>query len=308
MTQENQDYIQNLETIKNVTANLIKKLTENYDGSQESYHKLENLYNRLYQVCDILTKQKGSFQGGIIGTAPCILTVDAKPKFHVIDHNLLDSLSKGKSFYTLEEAEALVKWTVNNTRQNLTIEGYDEDLTGCCGLSQFISLYPLQKLGLKVTINNAADFCDQKLRHAFGTVTIPVLINQEIVQQQYLIDCTYSQFYMLHRCVENVYSESGRIPDAGYFVKGDEEKESFVKELLTNGYTVFNEENIRKYAYGLYMSTFSREEFLKGLAEFEKIDLVNIINTMVEEYDYDEDELVEAGYNLEIMEDHFQKK
>lgn len=295
--------VKELENFKEELTNLIIKLNKEYDGSSKKYEKLERVYSLFHLVCDMLTEKKGIYQGESASfftmVSPCIFVVDAKPKFFELDEQILKEVSRPKEVYSIEEAETLIKWTVNNTRNNLFLSDNDDDLTGCCGMSQFSSLYPLEKLGLKITINNASSFggCS----HSFGTVTIPVDINGEVILKQYLIDCTYSQFYILYNCVEGMYRDKdGRVPDAGYYIKNDIKKKQFVSKLIADGYCEFNLENMRKYAFGLCMNITPKEKYEEAVVNFQKIDFINIINNVVQKFDYDEEEFLEWGLNLEI--------
>lgn len=293
----------NLAKIKEKLEKIIIKLNKEYDGSRKRYEELEKIYSRFHCVCDKLTEQTGVFQGRYASyfnkISPCIFVVDAKPKNFELDEEILERVSIPKEVYTLEEAETLLKWTVNNTRNNLRLDGDKEDLTGSCGLAQFSSLYPLQRLGLKITINNASLFGGGS--HAFGTVIIPVEIDGEVVEKQYLIDCTYSQFYILYNCVEGMYNDiNGRVPDAGYYIRDDISKKEFVSEVITNGYFEFNLDNMRKYALGLCMNVTPRDKQSELVDNFEKIDFVNIINNVQSKFDYDEEEFLGWGLNLEI--------
>jgi len=298
------DGINILEQDKQKIVQSIIQLTNNYDYSKEMYKELEKLYNELYYICDNLTELKGSYQGYIItqleNELPCIFNIDAKPIYHDYDNEILKSAYKAKCFYTLEEAETLLKWTVNNTRNNINRNGIKENLTGSCGFCQFSSLYPLNKLGLKVTINNASSFCNDKIRHAFGTVIIPIKQNNEVINKQYLIDCSYSQFFILSKCVENNYSKDGRKPEAGYFIRNNKEFEELSKLIISNGFVEATEENLKKYAYGLYMSTIPKEQIQYRNNDLKDINISNIINNVTGDFDYDEEEFISWGCNLSI--------
>lgn len=291
----------NLEQTKRNLEELIIKLNKEYDGSKEKYEELEKTYSYFHLICDKLTAKTGVFQGRYASyfnkVSPCIFTVDAKPKIFELDDEILERVSIPRDVYSLEEAETLLKWTVNNTRNNLRLCGDEEDLTGSCGLAQFSSLYPLEKLGLKITINNASSFGAGS--HAFGTVIIPVEIDGNVVEKQYLIDCTYSQFYILYNCVGGMYTET-RSPDAGYYIKDDTVKKEFVSEVITNGYCEFNMENMRKYAFGLCMNVTPITKQGELVNNFGKIDFVNIINNVQSKFDYDEEEFFNWGLNLDI--------
>lgn len=297
-----------LDKLRTMQANKIMELIPKYHETHDKkiYKKIEALYNNLYKVCNIMEEKTGKYEGHIlsdIGTLRPIYVVDSEPVEYYIEPETLEQITEKKEYYTPEESAALVHWTVNNTRQNLIKNnGNLYDLTGCCGLSQYSTLYPLEKLGLKVTINNVSNVDPRMGRHAFGTVTIPTLINNVIENRQYLIDCTYSQFYHLGNCVENMYNNSGRKPHAGYFIKDYGNVEFFVKNMIAYGFCEATESNLKKYFYGLYLSGVDKEELDEAKLNFNNLNIKELINKPnTEEFDYTEEEFNNWGFNLDIV-------
>ena len=292
-----------LEELREREKALIEKITEisnNY--SYDSYEYLYNLYNELNAICNKIEEITGNYESiSLERSLPLVLSLNARPKNHEIDEELLNSLSSKKDYYTEDEVKTLLNWTVNNTLSNLKKDMDTDDLTGACGFSQFSSLYPLSKLGLKITINNVNNISKNLGRHAFGTVIFPVLINGNIEEKQYLIDCTYSQFLHLSKSVENTYNiKKGRIPLPGYFINKDEKVKETIKELITNGYIEATKENLNDYMYGFFVREFPITELNFAKEKLSEIDILDIINNNQEEFDYTEDEFKDWGFNLEI--------
>ena len=173
---------------------------------------------------------------------------------------------------------------------------HPDNYEGGCGFSQFATLFPLEKMGIKVTTNNS-DLM-QGISHAFGTVIIPVYINGKIEEKQYLIDCTYKQFFRLAYCLKE-YDSPMSNPDPGYYLE-NEEQTVFAKKVIEDGYFEVNENNLTNYLSTLYYSRFPLAELEKAKEDFKKFDLINIIKTKQEEYDYEESEFIRWGYNLDI--------
>ena len=299
-----------LAKIREKTANKIIELTAKYNNDKKIYKKLEALYNNLYKICDIMEEKTGKYEGGVfsdLGRLPKIFVVDTKEIRYEINEDTLMTAAQVKPYYTPAEANALIYWTINNTRDNLKKNMDTNDLTGACGFSQFSSLYPLQKLGLKVTINNIGNVDNKLGRHAFGTVTIPTLVGNVVENRQYLIDCTYSQFFHLDRCVPNMYNPNGRKPDAGYFIKGYKDEEYFVSNMITYGFCEATEKNLKKYFYGMYLSGFEKGNVEEAKLTFNNINISNIVNNVQESFDYSEEEFKEWGYNLDIVNSTYHK-
>lgn len=309
-------YKRNLEnTYKNICQEIIKLNQKYYDGLC-SIKELIEKYNKLYiyrYKLEKLTKKsyyEDYLKAYKYDKDKAIFTIDHEVKIHDVDYNLLNDLEH-KEYYTVEEAENLIKWTVNNTRENLKkevqIDNLDHcNLTGCCGFSQFSSIYPFEKLGLKTTYNNTANFFGKKGGdHGYGTVEIPVIINGEIVKKTYIIDCTYSQFFLLKDCVEGKYlnaidPNALAAPSAGYFMNMNDDLRTFAKTMLEDGYCEMTDDNLKKYAFGLYMQAVKLDEFKEKMNSFNTIDFKKIMNSSYSEADYDEEEFIGWGYNLQI--------
>ena len=208
---------------------------------------------------------------------------------------------------TNEQALELLRWTVNNTRDNLAFEGMNsrgvsEDvygnssLMGACGFSQFSTLYPLEQLGLKVTINNVGQFCGE--RHACGTVVIPIRDEGKIIEKRFLLDCTYRQFFTLPFNVAARYLSHS--PSVGFFVSLDEKQIEFAKELLKNGFVEASEENMEKYFKPFFYGATKVDGILSVDKRIDEINFTEEIERKQEEFDYTEEEFVEWGLNLDF--------
>lgn len=305
-----------LENVYKITCQEVLELEQKYYNNLCSKKDLIEKYNKMYiykYKLEILTKK--NYYTNFLNCYKydkdkVIFTIDHEIKNHDIDYSLLNDLDK-KEYYTLEEAENLIKWTVNNTRENLRQSNKTDnlnnfDLMGCCGFSQFSSIYPLEKLGLKVTYNNTANFFKRDGSHAYGTVEIPVMIDGKIVKKSYIIDCTYSQFFFLKNCVEEKYLNANKnkgliaAPMAGYFMDMNDDLRFFAKNMLEDGYCEMTDENLKKYAYGLYMQEFGLNQAKEAMREFQNLNLKEIINSYSSKSDYDEEEFIDWGHNLEI--------
>lgn len=292
---------------------MINILEKNYNIKKDVKKELEDAYNKMYMYkykLELLGKKSYDIPT-LNSNSEIIFSEEYETKEHNLNNEMLSGL-ENKQFYTKEEAENLIKWTVNNTRENLKIlcntDNLDNcDLTGTCGFSQFSSIYPLEKLGLKVTYSNIANLFDKNGgMHAFGTVEIPIKDNGEILTKKYIIDCTYSQFFILKNCVEsrylNSYINNGIIasPMVGYFMKNNTELKQFAKQMLENGYCEMTDNNLMKYCYGLYLQEFNANEVKNAMINFQKLNIIDKLENYSIEGDYSIEEFQELGCNLEI--------
>jgi len=240
---------------------------------------------------------------------PYVYLIDQKPETFDINEDLLDSINVDEGL-TMEQANELLRWTSNNTRKNINIcniqsnhpekNSYENDsLGGVCGFSQFSSLYPLQQLGLKTTVNNTWSI---SISHAFGTVIIPIKTNEGIIEKQFVIDCTYRQFFLVDDNVIAQYEPTDHhyAPLPGFFVMQDESNIEFAKEVLKNGFFELTEENIKYYFKPFFSFKYDLKDLDKIDEDFTKLDMINIINSEQEDFEYSKEEFDEWGMNLSL--------
>jgi len=296
-------------SIKNMIKNYSRQYFEINDVSykKEILKYLSRYYDLLYYINSTKDIRRMYLLDGDIESLPNIFVVDQKPTFFELDNNLLSSINIEQGLTEIQ-AEELLKWTANNTRNNLNIscqnksgkfDVYDNNsLIGACGFSQFSTLYPLQKLGLTVTINNISTI--NNIRHAYGTVTIPINNNGTIVQKRYLIDCTYRQFFDIKSNVVSRYI-GGNSPRAGFFVIQDDAEIEFAKELLKNGFVEASPENLEKYLKPFYSMSVNMENLGQIDENFSKLDIADVLDNHQEEFDdYTEEEFSDWGMNLDF--------
>lgn len=219
--------------------------------------------------------------------------IDETPLITDIDYNkvkeLLNNYKKNK-YVTTDDAKYILNWAVQNTRKFISELGINikgNSLDGYCELAQFVTLYPLEKMGFEVTKNTAQNDFDYNLNHAFGTITLNVKENDEIKEEHFLIDATYRQFFTKEKCSKGMYYMD-KTPDPGYFVKN----KVFAKELIKNGFIKLNEEVAKEYGEPFYLSSLKLGE--KPNKKINYYD--NIINSN-EDYKYNKDELEENDIN-----------
>lgn len=236
---------------------------------------------------------------------PDVYLIDQKPERFEIDENILNTINISEGL-TEEQAQELLYWTVNNTRDNINIgknitgipgDVYDNyNVMGYCGFSQFSSLYPLEHLGFEVTVNNIGEI--KGGRHAYGTVVIPIKENNQIVNKRFLIDCTYRQFFTLPFNSFSRYISS--TPDVAFYIKQDPKMIEFAKQLLKNGFIEATPENLENYLKPFFMKDYQFEDIMLAEKEFEEIDLLDAIQNRQVEFDYEEAEFDNWGCNLKL--------
>jgi hypothetical protein len=282
--------------------------SDNYELQESLRKELVGYYNLLYYCqAKVNGLRRAYMLDKDIECLPNIYMVEQLPEKFEIDENLLSEINVTEGL-TINQALELLKWTVNNTRNNLIIEGNNrmgipEDvygnscLGGACGFSQFSTLYPLQQLGFEVTINNVGDMCG--VRHAYGTVVIPINSEGKITKKRFLLDCTYRQFFTLPFNVVARYLSGS--PSVGFFTSLGQEQIEFAKELLKNGFVEASLENMIKYIKTFFYSSMSADNIHEMDRMFDEIDIFNILENKQEEFDYTEEEFIEWGFNLDFV-------
>ena len=135
--------------------NRMKELTKMYFDTMDVEVKksiintLSECYDLLYYINFKKNPGRTFLLDDDIEKLPTIFLIDQKPKRFDINPGLLSDIDISKGL-SEEQAEELLMWSSNNTRDNLNISSansnidedvYDNDsLQGACGFSQFSSL------------------------------------------------------------------------------------------------------------------------------------------------------------------------
>lgn len=304
----------NVASIITMIKEKIKEITKKYFETEDIKlretlkNDLINYYNLLYYYqAKIDGLERAYLLDDELERLSNIYMVEQLPEKFELNEELLREIDVSEGL-TIEQALELLKWTVNNTRDNLIAEGENskgipEDvygnssLVGACGFSQFSTLYPLKQLGLEVTINNVGEVCG--VRHAYGTVVIPIKSEGKIIKKRFLIDCTYRQFFTLPFNIAARYLLDS--PSAGFFISQNEEQINFARELLKNGFVEASLENVEKYLKPFFYSSVPIGNIEKVDEKFNEIDIIETIEKRQEEFDYDEEEFIGWGFNIDFL-------
>ncbi len=284
-----------------------------YKDSLKKTKMIEELYNKYSLLCysnnipqcnKISTKlgiDKLLGRSYIVDSKPYIFQVDDE-KFKLATEHLTEALSNNGGI-SLEEAHTILDWVVQKGRielgDNKPGNYKRKNLSGACGFGQMISLAPLQKLGLKITINNASNFEEDVERHAFGTVTIPIETDGKVEEKKFLVDLTLRQFYSTIRCNEGRYYESDDRfkeevgPDSGYYMVNYLNGTKTATELIKRGFIEMNPEVLKQYAgsfIGAKMNINNKDN-IESIKNLDANKLEKIIEEQQENFDYNDEEI-----------------
>ena len=296
------------ENKKNTYLEAIIRLA-NFPASREKDRKLELLLNDYYLYCyykgldcsfDVLRPLLD--KSYIIPSRPIIDNISEEYVIPIVD-KLKDNMG-----VTEEEAELLIKCVVQNARNVIgkTCDIYSSSLIGKCGYGQALTLVPFQQIGVNTTINNTFNFPNCNSFHAFGTVIMPIsLENTGSIDyySQFLIDITYRQFFStITACLGRYYvpyggSRNKNAPMHGYHMVRYDGGLKIANKLLKDGYIKLAPDVLKAYGtcFALQSLPFS---CLSEKEEIMKVDVSEYLKSleMQTDFSFDYVELMEIDY------------
>lgn len=259
---------------------IVMKIMECYQSNLENddmYKKVSELWTEYYQISNKLGKKIDfAYQLYLMCENECY-SIYQKPIIKNIDeyklnlaiNHLREALKKNYNGIvdgiSYDEVYCILDFVVTSVRKRFEILGVDienNSLNGFCELGQALSIMPFENMGLEVTKNKASDVFGYHLNHAFGTVKFPIKENGILMEDTFLIDTTYRQFFSSVRCNEGRYytkeENTGKIanPDPGYFV----DDINFAKNLMANGYVRLDLKTAYLYGHSFYLSSLNKED------------------------------------------------
>lgn len=217
---------------------------------------------------------------------------------------------------TEQEAEEILKWTVQNTRNELAKDRnlQEESLLGCCGFGQAITAQTLRNMGLNPNVCNVNPTIGEDIgRHAFITVNIPIKTSEKVEDKMYLVDTTFRQFFLRDEITNSrgeyiKDKEFGNkvAPMAGYWLLKMQGGRELAEEILSKGYIELTEERAKLYGDSFILEEKERKnptrvpnqkELITGIDGKQYIN--NINNPKLHgEIDYDMEDFEGFGINI----------
>lgn len=262
----------------------IKKVSNENLEDKYKKHIIGNLYSLYYERCEMMGITEGNNE----------FIIDYEPETNIVDYTKVRDIVnyyKKNKYMSIDQANYLLDWTTHNTRRFISELGINingNSLDGFCELAQFVTLYPLEKMGFKVTKNTAKKDFDYNLNHSFGTISLNINENNKINEEHFLIDTTYIQFFTKDKCNRGMYYYNDQKPSPGYFVKN----KIVANKIINKGYIKLNKEIAKEYGEPFYLSSLEINE-----KPTKKIDYYNNIINSNEDYSYSKDELEDDDIN-----------
>lgn len=236
--------------------------------NKEKSSTLLNLYEQMWLYYENLPENfrydftklsRCPYQSFVIPSTP-ILKEESPKKVYQIYRKLLlkEDLLEG-------EDETFLNWIVFCTRihlhQYLQTISYSEEvkdikensLEGLCGLASYMIVKAFSHFPWYVSSYDHADITDT-LSHIFVILKLPICKDGIRKIKEYVIDCTYRQFFTSASCSKgNLYR--GLCPDDGYYMMMEEKSSLFAQKLLEKGYFELTEEQAKMYFDGHILGT-----------------------------------------------------
>lgn len=293
---------------------ILEEIKELYTDDNITHEKLANLWNKYYIFAHTSgIKLDEAYNTYLLGeNVSYILDCNLNYNNDLIKPVEVIEKVNTNNPLTIDEANTLLRWVVNDTWHNFLKLGLDlnrNSLNGYCEFGQLNSLYPLEKLGLSVTKNTTEKSFDTYYHHAFGTVTISIIDNDEIIDKTFLIDTTYKQFFTSIRCNNGRYytkDEDYNVdasPDCGFFMKTDYEKEVATK-LITNGYILLTSDVAKVYGDGFKKSSIplNKSYLFSKIENITGDEYINDILSKSGNYSMSELDFIENDFSLDCCE------
>ena len=270
------------------------KLLETLVKANASKEEINLVYIAYKKFCfdNKLTDNLDShelFGDQLIVDAKIVLDYTSDDKIALIADRLKEAIDNNDGI-SLEEADILLKWSVRNSFE--AICGEDNRIAHMKANEYYavaIMAFPFINIGVPVTINNTKYF-NEKTNHPFVTITLPIKMEDAVIEKQYLVDISYSQFFtMADASFANFYDAKG--PLAGFYVCNTERGKEFACELITNGYVELSIDNARIYGASFFCqsSGINNENDFTFLMNIDGETYRKIINTKQDELLYSMD-------------------
>lgn len=193
---------------------------------------------------------------------------DSEPKIYNFDLNYIASIELffEKNGYIKEnDIEPFLDYFITNTRMKVAFpfDPVKYSYRGGCSVAQSI----LNDVFLKISIpsfgfNVGKMFTKDKLIHQLDIITVPILVNEEVINKSYLLDPTFRQYCISEENRFQRYNEEGRYsvnmstPHPGYFLNLNDDKRKFANKLIEKGYFEVTDENLKTYfdSFVLYLT------------------------------------------------------
>ena len=174
--------------------------------------------------------------------------------------------------YIMEEQLApLLNYVVAYSRKGVC-RGDDSPLVssmaGKCSIAANICYELLISMGIKASVFNVRDLIGvENTIHELCKLTIPVKINEKIVDKEYILDPTFKQFCIKNECTIDMYKKEKRLqfhkatPSPGYFLNQTEKGQSLAINILYYGYFNTSDNNLKLYGDAFKLFTMEEDDY-----------------------------------------------
>lgn len=254
-----------------------------------------------------------------------------EPKKYEIN---IDYIAKIEKFYQQHGfipencVNTFLDWLVMEARKkclNSEEDFLNFSYKGCCGRVQGALKDLLDRMRVPNKAFNIGNVVAHKPIHALNMLTLPILKNDKVVLDNYILDPTFRQFTLKEENRFERYFEEERgaikvaTPHPGYFLNLTPQGREFANELIKDGYFLMNDENTKLYCDAFQLYVTPKEDYtdksLVGKVSFtgySGADYIKLINTNLTNFAmsdiYIEDPVVSANKISRKIKKLFKKK
>ena len=183
----------------------------------------------------------------------------------------IEDFYRKNGYIDIKYVELLLNYVAAYSRRGVCM-GIDSPLTssmtGRCATAANICHELLTKMGFNPSVFNVKDLINEKDEiHELCKLTIPVKVNDQIINKEFILDPTFKQFCLKQDCTIDKYNGEKRFqfhkatPSPGYFLNLTEEGKNFATSLLYYGYFETTDQLLKMYGDAFKLFTIESNEY-----------------------------------------------
>lgn len=205
------------------------------------------------------------------------------------DIAIIEYFYKKNGYVNVEDVDKLLNYITAYSR--LAVLRFStpvaSTMSGLCYPSAEVNYEVLKKMGFNPKMFNIGRVIGiDNTIHELCEVKIPIMINDEIIDKDFILDPTFKQFCTKEGCSINRYNGEKRFnikkatPLPAYFMFLSEEGMTFTKNLTKYGYFEKTDELFKRYCDAFKLFTMEKEDY----EDQSLVGKLDFLDTLVSEY------------------------
>lgn len=187
------------------------------------------------------------------------------------DIAVIEQFYRDNGYIMEEQLAPLLNYVVAYSRKGVC-RGIDSPLvstmTGKCSIAANICYELLTSMNIKSSVFNVSDLIgEENTIHELCKLTIPVKVNDQVIDKEYILDPTFKQFCIKNECTADMYKGKKRFqfrkatPSPGYFFNQSDKGQSLAINILYYGYFNTSDENLKIYGDAFRLFTMEEDDY-----------------------------------------------